>query len=445
MPYPNEHSCRIRDPADFDPKSFRRITNKDLAIIIGKVKGETETTTQAFRYPIADWTEARAKKHCEDNNGEFHPATKEEIDYVDEDKLKNKSAINLLANLTGEISVSDIPVASNIDLEKLKEGDSDPLEVAVEINSGLSTRKWNYLPDTVKKIVDQINERTPNGFLGHQKPEDIDSEFPDVATHWIGALFRDGKAFVRGYVDPSMTKLKRLIKSNRVKQVSIFGIPTLAKQNGETQVTDYQLLSLDWTPLDRNGMPTRVVATSEMATLDLFNEFDSIAAHNSSKSSTPGGETMTKEEILTTMKSLLVTGEMKKDEIKTLIGDVDETTKIKDLAKKLNVEPDKLEGEIDRLLGIEQGVEKEKHDKLVEKVLKEKIADETIRGLVGEMLQSGIEDDEKKIASDIEVVLQKDVIKKAIGELHVDGKAPPAGTAGKENRQFTQFEKAKII
>jgi len=182
-----------------------------------------------------------------------------------------------------------------------------------------------------------------------------------------------------------------------------------------------------------------------MATLDLFNEFDSIAAHNSSKSSTPGGETMTKEEILTTMKSLLVTGEMKKDEIKTLIGDVDETTKIKDLAKKLNVEPDKLEGEIDRLLGIEQGVEKEKHDKLVEKVLKEKIADETIRGLVGEMLQSGIEDDEKKIASDIEVVLQKDVIKKAIGELHVDGKAPPAGTAGKENRQFTQFEKAKII
>ncbi len=433
MPYPNEHSCRIRDPADFDPKSFRRIEKGDpaLSIIIGKLKGEDKTTTQAFRYHTDEWTEKAARAHCEEQGGTFEAAEKKEM-----------SAINLLANLTGEISVSDIPIAPNIDLEKLKEGDSDPLEVAVEINSGLSSRKWNYLPDTVKKIVDQINEKTPNGFLGHQKPEDIDSEFPDIATHWIGALFRDGKAFVRGYIDPSMTKLKRLIKSNRVKQVSIFGIPTLAKQNGETQVVDYQLLSLDWTPLDRNGMPTRVVATSEMADLDLFNEFDSIAAQSSSKSGTPGGETMTKEEVIAAVKTMLAKGEMKSEEVKALVGDAEETVKVRDLAAKLKVEPEKLEGEIDRLLGIEQSVAKEKHTQLVEKVLKEKIVDETIRGLVGEMLQTGIEDDEKKIASEIDKVLEKDVVKKALSELHTE-KPPASGTAGKE-RQFTQFEKAKI-
>ena len=435
MPYSNEHSCRMHDPADFEKDSFRRIEKGDLSIIIGKLRGKDTTTTQAYRYSIDKWTEAKAKTHCEEQGGKFEAAKKAEIDET--------LAINLLANLNGEIAVQDIPVAPGVDLEKLKEGDSDPLEVVVEINSGLSSRKWNYLPDTVKKIVDQINEGTPNGFLGHQKPEDIDSEFPDIATHWIGALFKDGKAFVRGYVDPSMIKLKRLIKSKRIKQVSIFGIPTLAKNNGETQVVDYQLLSLDWTPLDRNGMPTRVIATSEMADLDLFNEFDSIAAQSSSKSGTPGGETMTKEEIIAAVKTMLAKGEMKSEEVKALVGDAEGTVKVKDLATKLKVEPEKLEGEIDRLLGIEQSVVKEKHTQLVEKVLKEKIVDETIRGLVGEMLQTGIEDDGKKIASEIDKVLEKDVVKKALSELHIE-KPPASGTAGKE-RQFTQFEKAKLI
>lgn len=78
MPYPNEHSCRIRDPKDFQPDSFRRIVQDSLAIIIGRLKGKKTTTTQAYRYPIKDWTEKRAKEHCKEHKGEFHPAAKEE-------------------------------------------------------------------------------------------------------------------------------------------------------------------------------------------------------------------------------------------------------------------------------------------------------------------------------------------------------------------------------
>ena len=73
MPYQNEHSCRLRDPGDFQAGSFRRIKRgrsgqkkpdgRPLAIIIGKLKGKTTTTTQAYRYPTADWTEAAARKH----------------------------------------------------------------------------------------------------------------------------------------------------------------------------------------------------------------------------------------------------------------------------------------------------------------------------------------------------------------------------------------------
>lgn len=74
MPYPTEHSCRIAGPSRFEPNSFRRIKNGILAIIIGKLKGQDKTSTQAFRYPISDWEEKDARKHCEDNKGSFEAA-----------------------------------------------------------------------------------------------------------------------------------------------------------------------------------------------------------------------------------------------------------------------------------------------------------------------------------------------------------------------------------
>ena len=78
MPYPSEHACRIKEPGSFQDNSFRRIKNKDLVMIIGKPNGQDTTTTQAYRYPISDWDEARARKHCKEAGGRFEPAAKEE-------------------------------------------------------------------------------------------------------------------------------------------------------------------------------------------------------------------------------------------------------------------------------------------------------------------------------------------------------------------------------
>ena len=83
MPFPNEHACRIRDPGEFQADSFRRLEQeadgKPLGIIIGRLKGETTTTTQAFRYPRADWTEAQGRTHCTEHEGKmFEPATGED-------------------------------------------------------------------------------------------------------------------------------------------------------------------------------------------------------------------------------------------------------------------------------------------------------------------------------------------------------------------------------
>jgi len=82
-PYPNEHSCRLRDPKDFQPDSFRSTTRKhngkEYRVIMGKLKGETTMTEQGYRYPKDIWTEAEARKHCEDHKGiRFEPAVKEE-------------------------------------------------------------------------------------------------------------------------------------------------------------------------------------------------------------------------------------------------------------------------------------------------------------------------------------------------------------------------------
>ena len=74
MPYPNEHACRVRQPSAFEKGSFRRIERGGASIIIGKLKGQTTTTTQAIRYPRASWTEQRARAHCKRNGGKSFEA-----------------------------------------------------------------------------------------------------------------------------------------------------------------------------------------------------------------------------------------------------------------------------------------------------------------------------------------------------------------------------------
>lgn len=79
MPYPNEHACRKREPSEFQPRSFRRVTRetdgKSYSVIMGKLKGETTLTEQAYRYPKATWTAATARVHCKAHGGKtFEPA-----------------------------------------------------------------------------------------------------------------------------------------------------------------------------------------------------------------------------------------------------------------------------------------------------------------------------------------------------------------------------------
>ena len=76
MPYPNEHACRIVSPGAFQKGSFRRIKQGRLSIIIGRLKGKTTTTTQAFRYPTDSYSAEAARAHCKKQGGSFEAAKK---------------------------------------------------------------------------------------------------------------------------------------------------------------------------------------------------------------------------------------------------------------------------------------------------------------------------------------------------------------------------------
>ena len=75
MPYSGEHSCRLKSPSSFQEDSFRRISEGKLDIIIGKLKGESNTTAQAYRYPKSKWSESEARSHCQEHDGSFEPAS----------------------------------------------------------------------------------------------------------------------------------------------------------------------------------------------------------------------------------------------------------------------------------------------------------------------------------------------------------------------------------
>ena len=69
MPYANEHAARIKQPSLFQKNSFRRIKIKTgIDAIIGKLKGQTSTTTQAYRFNKNNYTAAQAKKWLKDHN-----------------------------------------------------------------------------------------------------------------------------------------------------------------------------------------------------------------------------------------------------------------------------------------------------------------------------------------------------------------------------------------
>ncbi|MDD3927134.1 MAG: transcriptional regulator [bacterium] len=349
----------------------------------------------------------------------------------------------LSASLTGEMRVEDVPLAPGVDLAALTAGDDDPLQVVVAIPAGRSTRKWNYLPQTMQSIAGEVASNTANGFLGHQKAEDVDYQFLPPVTHWVGAKWQDGKAYFRGVVDAAAKDLKRWIRSGRIKQVSIFGQPTLKTIAGETQVIGYKLLSIDWTPLDRSGMPTRIVAMGEMdwITGDAGNPAGEIENQD-------GGVVMTFAEIIAELRKLgakpaQVLGEMGwavKDVLGALGMSFDQVAGEMDGARFTALTgAEALVGEMAQVLGVEEGGDvlaavrtaaensgkflAGEQEKVVDKVVGEMVTQEAARPMIKRMLQVDTGADEAAVKAAVGEMLEQEDVKSVLS-----GFGRPAGS-----------------
>ncbi|MGD8499094.1 MAG: HK97 family phage prohead protease [Phycisphaerales bacterium] len=92
-PYENEHACRLRDPGQFKKGSFRRTSRKhdgkEYGVIMGKLKGETTMTEQAYRYNKGVWSASSARSHCKDHDGSFE-AAKDSAAQTEKDNIERR-------------------------------------------------------------------------------------------------------------------------------------------------------------------------------------------------------------------------------------------------------------------------------------------------------------------------------------------------------------------
>lgn len=353
------------------------------------------------------------------------------------------------AVVSGEMRVEDVPLSPWVDLQALKADDPEPMEVVVEIPAGKSKRGWNYRPEALQKIVGEVMNQGLPGFLGHQKPEEVDYQFPTPVTHWVGALWKDGKAYFRGVVDKAASDLKRWIKAKAIRQVSIFGIPKLQKVNGETHVVDYKPLSIDWTPLNRAGMPTSVVAIGEMDEILPDGTIEHFSDGNPLENSSPTGEMkqnnggeerlMTWKELLAKLKEMLnnkevtlgqiagemgwkpeeVAGEIDSNWLNEVTGAVETLGKVKE-ALGITGEMDVVEVAQDAKKALDESI-KAAREKLIDETIKEKVAGEMAQALVKKMLQLPEGELTKEvIAGEIDNLLADEVVKNTISKLHID-------------------------
>ena len=75
-PFPNEHSCRIHSPKEYE-RFFRqnckfKHNGKCIDAVFGVKRGKSEI--QAMRYPKNVWTASEASSHCKSKKGTFEPA-----------------------------------------------------------------------------------------------------------------------------------------------------------------------------------------------------------------------------------------------------------------------------------------------------------------------------------------------------------------------------------
>lgn len=114
---------------------------------------------------------------------------------------------------TKKIKLSDVPVATGVDLVALKGSDADNVLEVLAVFEPTTEADTRVLKALLAKAVDG----KLSGSRGHLTKEEAGHKFPDVALHWIGAIeLDDGRIAFRGVVDEAQRDLMRWIKAKQI-------------------------------------------------------------------------------------------------------------------------------------------------------------------------------------------------------------------------------------
>lgn len=169
-PYPNEHACRLRNPDDFEKDSFKRTKRdhegKEYSIIMGKLKGETTMTEQAYRYDKTVWTPTEAKSHCSSHDGSFEAAS--ESDNLAGSALPSPITIDTTV-IPEKKEVSQADIADDIDylVKEITEAGMNPdnTKLAWDLVRLIMRSAGDDIPDDIAEIFSAHLDRTNRGKL----------------------------------------------------------------------------------------------------------------------------------------------------------------------------------------------------------------------------------------------------------------------------------------
>ncbi|KKM63359.1 hypothetical protein LCGC14_1512260 [marine sediment metagenome] len=346
-----------------------------------------------------------------------------------------------VATLSSEISVltpaeaesAEVPFAEGFDLEALKLVDDDPVFATISIrpSRGDHGKGPMYDEDLLKKLETQFNTKRPPGYKGHQKAEDVEWQYREPVTAWVGAQYvtgsdGTGELLVKGYVPTTAADLRVQLKlaeagADMVNSVSIFGMREVDKSTN--RVTDFDLWSLDWTPKGRAGMETELVRVSgEQAKEKEMTREEVIASLTAQDVPAAIAESFRAEGIASVETDVAVAGEMRV--ILELDDDVDPAAVLE--AVRGMTSKAKAEEFATRVKSAIDGSE------IIAEMAKEAVKDA--------LLTSGnVDSTDKELAGEISTLLEKPYIKAL-----VDGKTIPVisgGAGGSEDvRVGTRWE-----
>lgn len=188
--------------------------------------------------------------------------------------------------------VPDVPTATQVDVEALTAGDSDPMFVTLQVaESGrLSQNRLRYDDGLLNVIAEQMvgadarMGHVPEGAQNSVYPVTTSGSVP-LAGHWVGSS-RDGNVlWGKAYIPPGEVReyIRRLKATGGKLGTSIYGRGAFEAHNdGSRRLKAFLLESVDFAPPNRAALPLSgaFAVTAEMTDEGNKNQMDNITIND---------------------------------------------------------------------------------------------------------------------------------------------------------------------